>query len=84
MMVLESDFATRLRLIRVERQMNQTEFAELLNYSKSAISAFETSAREPTTEQVKVFADRLGVSFEWLCGWGPSFYREGDNRNVKI
>lgn len=55
-------------------QRNQTEFAELLNYSKSAISAYETSAREPTTEQVKVFADRLGVSFEWLCGWGPSFY----------
>lgn len=70
---LASDFGKRLKMVRISRDMNQTEFAECLSYSKSAISAYEKGEREPTTTQVKEFAERLGVPFEWLCGWGRDF-----------
>jgi len=73
---LHSDFGRRIKLVRIARDMTQEEMAALLSYSSSAISDFEMSKRDPTTKQVRTFAETLGVPFEWLCGWGPDFSYE--------
>ncbi len=73
MMELRSDFGKRLQMVRVSRDMDQREMAELLGVTQRAISFYECNQREPTTLQVKRYAEILGVPFEWLCGWGEDF-----------
>lgn len=70
---LQSDFGTRLRQLRVERDMTQYEFAELIGHSLRAEQEYETNRRDPGTKRAQEIAEQLGVPWLWLIGYGDTF-----------
>ncbi len=65
-------FHETLRKIRLEKQLSQTELAELLSIDRSVISKWENGTRSPTIDQAKQIADALGISVSELIGEIPS------------
>lgn len=59
-------FGERLREIRKEKGLTQEAFAQLLGTSKQVLSRYETGQRSPKISQVQEYAQKLGVSTEYL------------------
>ncbi|MBQ9117963.1 MAG: helix-turn-helix transcriptional regulator [Clostridia bacterium] len=64
------EFKTRLRELRLEKEVSQTNIAKMLNMSKMAISHWESGNSEPSIEQLKLLARYFDVSIDYLVGFG--------------
>ncbi|CDE18782.1 predicted transcriptional regulators [Acidiphilium sp. CAG:727] len=63
------DFKTRLKELRLEKNVSQLEVAKMLNMSKMAISHWEKGNSEPSIEQLKILAAYFDVSIDYLVGY---------------
>ena len=63
-----STFGERLREIRREKGLSQSEFAKVLGISKQILSLYELEQRSPKIEQVQKYAKILRVSVDYLLG----------------
>ena len=61
-------FGRRLRQIRKERGLTQTEFGEILGICKQQLSRYELDERSPKTNTVLQFAGRLDMTVSELLG----------------
>ena len=61
-----SQFGNRLKKLREGRGMNQTDLANQLQVSSSAIGMYEQGLREPNVERLIRMADFFGVSLDYL------------------
>ena len=59
-------FNEKLTLLRKERDMNMTEFANLLGTSKQVIARYEKGENTPKITTVAHYAEVLGVSLQYL------------------
>ncbi len=69
-------FGPRLKQLRNEKKITQSDLAKLLGVSPSTIGMYEQNRREPDTKTLKIFADYFEVSFDYLLG--RSEYRNFD------
>ena len=63
------EFKTRLKELRLEKNVSQIEIARLLNMSKMAISHWEKGNSEPSIDQLKTLAHFFDVSIDYLVGY---------------
>lgn len=63
-----SIFGERLKKLREEKNLNQTELAALFGLTQNAFSAYERGLREPNIEKMTQIADFFGVSLDYLFG----------------
>ena len=81
-------FSVRLRQLREEKNLTQTELGKIFNLSKQTISSYENGGSTPGQETLKRLADFFGVSTDYLLG--HSSIREFDivdifqNDDIKI
>jgi transcriptional regulator with XRE-family HTH domain len=61
-------FAERLRTARELRKLSQSELAEKADLQPSAVSHFETGRRSPSFQNLKVLAETLKVTTDYLIG----------------
>jgi transcriptional regulator with XRE-family HTH domain len=61
-------FGDRLRHLRREKDMSQDAFAAILGTSKQVLSRYETNQRAPKITTVREYAEKLGVSVEYMLG----------------
>ena len=59
-------FGEKLRYLRIERNLNQREFAKLLNRSFTSVCNWEQGNRIPKTETIKEIAEVLNVDYTFL------------------
>ena len=59
-------FAQKLRYLRLERNLNQHEFANLLNKSFTSVCYWEQGNRIPKTETIKEITEILNVDYTYL------------------
>lgn len=59
-------FAQKLRYLRLERNLNQHEFANLLNKSFTSVCNLEQGVRTPKLETIKEIAEILNVDYTFL------------------
>ena len=59
-------FNEKLTILRKERKMNMTEFANLLGTSKQVIARYERGENTPKITTVAHYAEVLGVSLQYL------------------
>ena len=59
-------FNEKLTILRIERRMNMTEFANLLGTSKQVIARYEKGENTPKITTVAHYAEVLGVSLQYL------------------
>lgn len=72
-----SDFAVILKQLRVEKGLNQSELAERIGMSPSAINLMEAGQRKPSLSTLQDLADVLGTSIDYLVGRAP---KPGDDQ----
>ncbi len=63
-----NDFGSRLRQLRIEKQMTQEELGKILGKSKNNISQYETNKRQADDETKKQLAYFFNVSIDYLLG----------------
>ena len=59
-------FNEKLTVLRKEKGMNMTEFADLLGTSKQVIARYEKGENTPKITTVAHYAEVLGVSLQYL------------------
>ncbi len=66
-MLLKTDtFGSRLRILRKEKGLHQSELGEKFDLSPSAIGSYERDLREPSYNHLIAFADYFQVSIDYL------------------
>ena len=59
-------FAQKLRYLRLERNLNQHEFANLLNKSFTSVCYWKQGNRIPKIETIKEIAEVLNVDYTYF------------------
>ncbi len=62
----EWSFGARLKALRKQRSLSQTELGHLTGLHFTNISRYERGESRPTAETLKKIADKLGVSSDYL------------------
>lgn len=58
----------RLRKLRIEKQLLQSDIAKLINKSERTVGFYETGERDMNTETLSILADFFNVSIDYLLG----------------
>lgn len=61
-------FGERLKEIRTEKHLKQTDIAKLLNVSANTVHAWETDKQEPSMTTLLKLSKILEVSLDYLFG----------------
>ena len=61
-------FAARIRQLRMENNLSQTEFGQLFGISKQQVSDMERGRRTTTIEQLYAIAEHFNVTSDYLIG----------------
>lgn len=62
------DFGARLRQLRIDRNLSQTQAAKLLKLHKSSIYGYENNLRNPSIFVLSQLAGFYGVTTDYLLG----------------
>ena len=65
---MENKFSERLKELREESNLTQKTFANKLNISKSAVSAWEIGRNQPSYDLLIEIAKFFNVSTDYLLG----------------
>jgi len=65
---MPTSFADRLREVRDNRKMSQSELARDAGMQPSAIAHFEAGRRKPSFDNVRALAKALHISADYLLG----------------
>lgn len=81
-------FGARLKGLRLEKNMQQSELGRLLNITNVAVSHYENDNRKPTPEIISKVSDIFNVSTDYLLGNTTSkrkYYdlTEKDEKNIE-
>lgn len=66
---MELTFGEKLRLLREEREMNQTQLGKEVNMTQRKISYLERDQYEPSVEDIKALCDYFHISADYLLGF---------------
>ena len=65
---MSSSFPKRLKQLREEANLSQTELAEKLSISRGSLSFYEQGAREPNLSTIKALCTYFSVTGDFLLG----------------
>ncbi len=72
---MELTFGDRIRSLREDADLNQTQLGKELNMTQRKISYMECGKYEPNIEDIVAFCDFFKISADYLLGI-PNNYRE--------
>ena len=61
-------FKQRLKTLREQKGLSQTEFADALGVAQSTVGGWESGARKPNLEIIDKIAEFFGVSCDYILG----------------
>ena len=61
-------FGARLKELRIDAGLKQSELAAVFNVSKTTICQWETSKQEPSLEDIVQMSEYFSVSADYLLG----------------
>ena len=73
------EFAERLKTLRKQVKLTQTQIAEKLDISQQAYASWERGVKKPTQENLVKIAQVLNVSVDYLVGNSEEKSDELDN-----
>jgi len=68
-MGMEMTFGEKIRLLREELEMNQTELGKAVNMTQRKVSYIETDRYEPGIEDIRALCRFFNVSADYLLGF---------------
>lgn len=73
----------RIRDLRKQKKMSQSELAKIIGVTQTTITAWETGKAEPSSSAVANLADYFGVTTDYLLG-RPEEKKEKDSNSVDL
>ena len=70
----------RLKKLREEKGLKQSELAQMLNISQATLSNWEREVHDPDNENLRKLAQIFGCSTDFLLGYSSSFESERIDR----
>lgn len=67
-MIVIFDFGNRLKELRLQKKLTQTQVAKRLNLSKSTISGYENNLKMPSLDVLIHLAMFYGVTTDYILG----------------
>lgn len=67
-MFSKESFSDRLKSLRAEKNLKQSELAAIIGVRNTAISMMESGERGPSAEVLCALADYFNVSLDYLVG----------------
>lgn len=77
-------FAKRFKELRLKHNYSMQAIGEKAGVGKSAIAAYETGEKKPTTDRLKTLAQILGVSTDYLLGITDDPHTPEQARNLAV
>ena len=72
-------FGNRLKVLRKEKNLTQSELAKIINVSPSTVGMYERENRQPTPETLNQLADFFEVTTDYLLGrTNQKYFKEED------
>ena len=68
-MEMELTLGEKIRLLREEKELNQTELGKAVNMTQRKISYLENDKYEPSMEDIKLLCRFFHVSADYLLGF---------------
>ena len=68
-MGMELTFGEKLKLLREEHELNQTELGKLLGMTQRKVSYLERGQYEPSLQDIKAICSYFRVSADYLLGF---------------
>lgn len=68
-MKMELTLGEKIRLLREEMELNQTQLGSAVNMTQRKISYIENNRYEPSVEDIKVLCKFFNVSADYLLGF---------------
>lgn len=62
------EFNQRLKDIREDKDLTQTQFGKILDMTQKKVSRLETGVTEPTTQEIKKICKIFKISADWILG----------------
>lgn len=72
----------RIKKIRTDANLNQTEFAERIALSRSAICKIESGENNPSEQTLKLICKEFNVRYPWLTNGIEPVYEQEDNSSM--
>ena len=66
---MEFTFGEKLKLLREERELNQTELGNALNMTQRKVSYLENGKYEPGMDDLKALCSYFNVSADYFLGF---------------
>lgn len=66
---MELSFGEKIRLLREEKELNQTQLGQQVNMTQRKVSYLETGRYEPSVEDIKALCSFFRVSADYLLGF---------------
>lgn len=67
---METTFGERVKLLREEADMRQTDLAQVLHMTQRKVSYLENDRYEPSLEDLRALCAYFHVSADYLLGFG--------------
>ena len=68
-MIVELTFGEKIRLLREERGLNQTELGQAVQMTQRKVSYIECGKYEPSMEDIRLLCKYFRVSADYLLGF---------------
>ena len=65
---MDLTFGEKIKALREDMDMNQTQLGKAINMSQRKISYIECSKCEPSIEDIKAFCNFFNISADYLLG----------------
>ena len=72
-MDMELTFGEKLRLLREEHELNQSQLGDAVNMTQRKISYLENDKYEPSVEDIQALCRYFHVSADYLLGFPKPF-----------
>lgn len=69
---MEMTFGEKIRLLREELEINQTELGKAVNMTQRKISYIENNQYEPSMDDIKALCRFFNVSADYLLGFSKN------------
>ena len=68
-MDMELTLGEKIRLLREEKELNQTELGDAVNMTQRKVSYIENDKYEPSMDDIRAFCRFFNVSADYLVGF---------------
>lgn len=71
---MTTNFGEKVKKLRVQKNLTQSQLAEVLSVGRSTIAGYETKGKQPDYDKLEKLATYFNVSIDYLLGYSKNHY----------